>query len=172
MVSGYSATSIFLELEGGIEAVLHKKDLSWTKRFPTLKGIYRKGERVEAVVLELDKTNRKVQVGVKQLTQDPWITSVPEKYKEGTVVTGKVVRTANFGVFVELEPGLDGFVHVAESVSKIDDELKTKVLKLDIENRKINLSVKALLVAEERQELKKYTSTGEGKSTFSDILKK
>ncbi|MEI7904300.1 MAG: 30S ribosomal protein S1 [Candidatus Firestonebacteria bacterium] len=182
VVSGYSASSIFLELEGGIEAVLHKKDLSWTKRFPTLKGIYRKGERVETVVLELDKANRKVQVGAKQLTQDPWISEIPAKYKEGAVVSAKVVRTANFGVFLELEPGLDGFIHVselsvepvdnAESVVKVDEEKKAKVIKLDIENRKINLSVKALLVAEERQELKKYTNTGDGKATFGDILNK
>jgi small subunit ribosomal protein S1 len=154
VVTGYTASGILLELEGGIEGFLHKRDLSWTKKYGSLKGLFRKGEKLEVVVLNIDKLNRRINVGIKQLTPNPWELYIPEKYKVGNVVECKVVRLANFGVFVELEKDLEGFIHISElaegPVSKVEDVVKVgdlkkaKVIKLDLDNRKISLSIKGM----------------------------
>ena len=181
-VTGYSITSVFVELEGGTEGVLHKKDISWTRRINEVKGLYRKGEKLEAVVLNLDKANRKVHLGVKQLSQDPWLSEIPAKYAEGKVVACRVVRIVSFGVFAELEPGLDAFIHIselaaepvesAEAAVKPGEEKRAKVIKLDTEGRKISLSVKQALFEVEKHELKQYQDESKARSTFGDILNK
>ena len=180
VVTGYSGSKVYLEFENGIEGVLNKKDLSWTRKFPTLKGIFRKGEKVETLVLSIDKVNRKVNLGIKQFTDDPWISVIPEKYKVGNIVKGAVTKVASFGVLVELEPDLEGFIHISElseePIIKIEDAVKlndwkeAKVIKLDSESRKISLSVKQLHTEVRTEELKKYSNNGEGKGTFGDIM--
>ena len=182
VVAGYSVSSFFLELEGGAEGVLHKKDIYWTKRINELKGLFRKGEKLEAVVLDLDKANRKVHLGLKQLTADPWLGEIPSKYAVGTVVNCNIVRVVSFGAFAELEPGLDGFIHIselaaepvesAEAAVKPGEEKRAKVIKLDLEGRKISLSVKEALFEADKHELRKYQDEAGGRSTFGDILKK
>ena len=181
VVTGYSGSKIYLEFENSIEGVLNKKDLSWTKKFSTLKGVFRKGEKVETLVLNIDKVNRKVNLGLKQFTPDPWISEIPEKYKIGAVVKGKVTKVASFGVLVELEPDLEGFIHISEladePIARIEDAVKindikeARVIKLDNEARKISLSVKQLNSGLQAEELKKYSNSSEGKGTFGDIIK-
>ncbi|MFH1823999.1 MAG: S1 RNA-binding domain-containing protein [Candidatus Firestonebacteria bacterium] len=182
LVTGYSASGILLELEGGIEGFLHKRDISWTIRFSSLKGLFRKGEKVEVVILSIDRMNRRTNVGTKQLVPDPWKYYIPEKYKVGTVVDCKVTKLANFGVFVDLEKDLEGFIHISElleeAVTKIEDVVKVgdikkaKIIKLDLENRKINLSIKEYNLDLKKEELKKYNNSNEVKSTFGDVLNK
>ncbi|MCX5777228.1 MAG: 30S ribosomal protein S1 [Candidatus Firestonebacteria bacterium] len=181
IVTGYSGSKVYLEFENGIEGVLNKKDLSWTRKFPTLKGIFRKGERVEALVLNIDKLNRKVNLGLKQLTADPWLTCIPENYKVGSIVKGRVTKVANFGILLELEKDLEGFVHIselseepvqkAEDAAKLEEIKEAKVIKLDVEYRKISLSIKHLHSDMKAEELKKYSDSSDGKGTFGDILR-
>jgi len=144
----------FVELEEGIDGLIHISDMSWTKRIRHPSELLKKGEKVEAVVLHVDKANHRISLGLKQVQQDPWQGAVPEKYKVGMDVRGKVIRTTDFGAFVELEDGVEGLLHVSElsheRVNKPDDvvqvgqELILKVIKLDAEERKIGLSLRAV----------------------------
>lgn len=145
----------FVELEEGIDGLIHISDMSWTKRVRHPSEVLKKGEKVEAIVLHVDKANRRISLGLKQIQQDPWQAAVPEKYRVGMDVKGKVVRTTDFGAFVELEDGVEGLLHVSElshdRVNKPEDmvqlgqELTLKVIKLDPEERKIGLSLRAFL---------------------------
>jgi len=144
----------FVELEEGIDGLIHISDMSWTKRIRHPSELLKKGEKVEAIVLHVDKANHRISLGLKQVQQDPWQGAVPEKYKVGMDVQGKVIRTTDFGAFVELEDGVEGLLHVSElsheRVNKPDDvvqvgqELILKVIKLDAEERKIGLSLRAI----------------------------
>ncbi|MBI3086659.1 MAG: 30S ribosomal protein S1 [candidate division NC10 bacterium] len=145
----------FLELEEGIDGLIHISDMSWTKRVRHPSEILKKGEKVEAIVLHVDKANHRISLGLKQIQQDPWQAAVPEKYRVGMDVRGKVVRTTDFGAFVELEDGVEGLLHVSElshdrvnkpeDVVQVGQELTLKVIKLDPEERKIGLSLRAIL---------------------------
>jgi small subunit ribosomal protein S1 len=117
--------------------------------------VLKKGDKVEAIVLHVDKANHRISLGLKQIQQDPWLSVVPEKYRVGMDVKGKVVRTTDFGAFVELEDGVEGLLHVSElshdrvnkpeDVVQVAQELTLKVIKLDPEERKIGLSLRAYL---------------------------
>jgi len=145
----------FVELEEGIDGLIHISDMSWTKRVRHPSEILKKGEKVEAIVLHVDKANHRISLGLKQIQQDPWQAAVPEKYRVGMDVKGKVVRTTDFGAFVELEDGVEGLLHVSElshdrvnkpeDVVQLGQELTLKVIKLDPEERKIGLSLRAFL---------------------------
>ncbi|MEK6717868.1 MAG: 30S ribosomal protein S1 [candidate division NC10 bacterium] len=145
----------FVELEEGIDGLIHVSDMSWTKRVRHPSEILKKGEKVEAIVLHVDKANHRISLGLKQIQQDPWQAAVPEKYRVGMDVKGKVVRTTDFGAFVELEDGVEGLLHVSElsqdrvnkpeDVVQVGQELTLKVIKLDPEERKIGLSLRAFL---------------------------
>jgi len=145
----------FVELEEGIDGLIHISDMSWTKRIRHPSEILKKGEKVEAIVLHVDKANHRISLGLKQVQQDPWQSAVPEKYRVGMDVRGKVVRTTDFGAFVELEDGVEGLLHVSElshdrvnkpeDVVQVGQELTLKVIKLDPEERKIGLSLRAYL---------------------------
>jgi small subunit ribosomal protein S1 len=148
----------FVELEEGIDGLIHISDMSWTKRVRHPSEILKKGEKVEAIVLHVDKANHRISLGLKQIQQDPWQTSVPERYRVGMDVQGKVIRTTDFGAFVELEDGVEGLLHVSElshervnkpeDVVQIGQELTLKVIKLDPDERKIGLSLRAFLDAQ------------------------
>jgi small subunit ribosomal protein S1 len=148
----------FVELEEGIDGLIHISDMSWTKRVRHPSEILKKGEKVEAIVLHVDKANHRISLGLKQIQQDPWQAAVPEKYRVGMDVTGKVVRITDFGAFVELEDAVEGLLHVSElshdRVNKPDDvvqvgqELTLKVIKVDPEERKIGLSLRAYVEAQ------------------------
>jgi len=144
----------FVELEEGIDGLIHISDLSWTKRVRHPSEVLKKGDRVEAIVLHVDKANHRISLGLKQLQQDPWQAAVPEKYRVGMDVQGKVIRTTDFGAFVELEDGVEGLLHVSElsservnkpeDVVQVGQDLTLRVIKLDPEERKIGLSLRAL----------------------------
>ena len=145
----------FVELEEGIDGLIHISDMSWTKRVRHPSEVLKKGEKVEAIVLHVDKANHRISLGLKQVQQDPWQSSVPEKYRVGMDVRGKVIRTTDFGAFVELEDGVEGLLHVSElshervnkpeDVVQVGQDLTLKVIKLDPEERKIGLSLRAFL---------------------------
>jgi small subunit ribosomal protein S1 len=144
----------FVELEEGIDGLIHISDMSWTKRIRHPSEILKKGEKVDAIVLHVDKANHRISLGLKQVQQDPWQAAVPEKYRVGMDVQGKVIRTTDFGAFVELEDGVEGLLHVSElshervnkpeDIVQVGQELILKVIKLDPEERKIGLSLRAI----------------------------
>lgn len=144
---------VFVELEDGIDGLLHISDISWTKRIGHPKDVSKKGEKIDAVVLAVDGTNHRISLGVKQLTADPW-DEIAARIASGTVIDGKVTKITNFGLFVEIEPDLEGLAHISELALgpsekleekfKPGDDLKVKVLKVDSIQRKIALSAKDL----------------------------
>ncbi|HWB53157.1 MAG TPA: 30S ribosomal protein S1 [Tepidisphaeraceae bacterium] len=158
-IANYGA---FIEIEEGIDGLLHVSDLSWTKKIGHPSEILKKGESVKAVVLNVDQEKQRIALGLKQLQEDPWQTVIPANYRPGMVVKGHVTKIANFGVFVELEPGLEGLLHISEiSDQKIEkpeealkagQEVEVKILRVDSDERKIGLSLKrAQWAAEEQQ---------------------
>jgi small subunit ribosomal protein S1 len=142
----------FIEIEPGIDGLLHISDMSWTKKVTHPNELLKKGDRVRCVVLEVDQSKQRVSLGVKQMTEDPWLHAVPDAYKPGMVVRGKVTKITNFGVFVELEADLEGLLHISEladhkvenpqDVVKAGEEVDVKILRVDTADRKIGLSLK------------------------------
>lgn len=145
----------FVELEEGIDGLIHVSDMSWTKRVRHPSEVLKRGDKVEAVVLHVDKANRRISLGLKQSQPDPWQSVVPEKYRVGMDVIAKVVRLTDFGAFVELEDGVEGLLHISElshervakpeDVVSVGNELTLKIIKLDAEERKLGLSLRAYL---------------------------
>lgn len=141
----------FVELEDGIDGLIHVSDMSWTKRVGHPKDIFKKGEKVEAVVLAVDSINRKISLGIKQLTPDPW-DEIAAKYAPEANMSGKVTKVANFGLFVEIDKDLEGLAHISEiplaegekleEKYKVGDEIKVKIVKVDSIQHKIALSLK------------------------------
>ncbi|MEX2219761.1 MAG: 30S ribosomal protein S1 [Phycisphaerales bacterium] len=142
----------FVEIEPGIDGLLHISDMSWTKKITHPNEVLKKGDTVKCVVLDVDQSKQRVSLGLKQLTEDPWIAAIPEHYKPGMVVRGAVTKITNFGVFVELESDLEGLLHISEladhkvenpqDVVKPGDEVDVKILRVDTQERKIGLSLK------------------------------
>ncbi len=142
----------FVEIEPGIDGLLHVSDVSWTKKITHPNEVFKKGDMVKCVVLDVDREKQRVALGLKQLTEDPWLHAIPDAYKPGMVVRGKVTKITNFGVFVELENDLEGLLHISEladhkvenpqDVVKAGDEVDVKILRVDIDDRKIGLSLK------------------------------
>ena len=142
----------FVEIEPGIDGLLHISDMSWTKKVTHPNELLKKGDQLKCVVLEVDRDKQRISLGVKQLTEDPWINAIPEHYKPGMVVRGKVTKITNFGVFVELEQDLEGLLHISEladhkvenpqDIVKALDEVDVKILRVDRAERKIGLSLK------------------------------
>ena len=147
-ITSYGA---FVEIEEGIDGLLHVSDMSWTKKINHPSEILKKGDRVKAVVLTVDPAKKRVALGIKQLQPDPWSTVIPDKYVVGEIVTGKVTKITNFGVFVELEDGLEGLLHISElsdrkvhspeEVVKVGKRVNVRILKVDPQERKIGLSM-------------------------------
>ncbi len=142
----------FVEIEEGIDGLLHVSDMSWTKKVSHPSEMVKKGEEIKCVVLTVDQEKQRIALGLKQLTEDPWLHAVPDRYIPGMIVQGKVTKITNFGVFVELEADLEGLLHVSELTDrKIEDphdeveigqELEVKILRVDTTDRKIGLSKK------------------------------
>jgi small subunit ribosomal protein S1 len=155
-IANYGA---FVEIEEGIDGLLHVSDLSWTKKIGHPSEVLKKGEEIQAVVLSVDQEKQRIALGLKQMNEDPWVNVIPQNYRPGMVVKGHVTKIANFGVFVELEPGLEGLLHISEiSDQKIDkpeealkvgQELDVKILRVDSDERKIGLSLKRAQWAQE-----------------------
>src|SRR5213082_3715953 len=142
----------FIELEEGLDGMIHVSDISWTRKINHPSEVLKKGDEVEAIVLEVDKSNQRIAVGIKQLGKDPW-EEIDKLYKVGDLVTGQVSKLASFGAFVGLQHDIDGLVHISQvseervdkikNVLKVDQEVTARVIKIDKGERRIGLSIKA-----------------------------
>ncbi|MCL5096500.1 MAG: 30S ribosomal protein S1 [Candidatus Omnitrophica bacterium] len=142
----------FIELEDGLDGMIHVSDISWTRKINHPSEVLKKGEEVEAVVLEIDKTNQRIALGLKQLSEDPWA-NIDQYYKVGDLITGQVTKLASFGAFVGLKHDIDGLVHISQvsedhvdkikNVLKVGQEVTARVIKIDKSERRIGLSIKA-----------------------------
>ncbi len=142
----------FIELEEGLDGMIHVSDISWTRKINHPSEVLKKGDEVEAIVLEVDKTNQRIAVGVKQLSIDPWA-NIDTLYKVGDLVTGQVTKLASFGAFVGLQHDIDGLVHISQisedrvdkikNVLKVGQDVTARVIKIDKSDRRIGLSIKA-----------------------------
>ncbi len=149
----------FIEIEEGIDGLLHVSDMSWTRKISHPSEVIEKGQEVECKVLSVDQDRRRIALGLKQMDEDPWVTEIPNRYQQGQLVQGKVTKITNFGVFVGLEDGLEGLLHISEladhkvenpqDVVSVGDEIEVKILRVDSEERKIGLSRKRVEWAEE-----------------------
>src|SRR3989454_5121606 len=153
----------FVGLDEGVDGLIHISDMSWTKHVKHPSEIFKKGQKVEAVVLKIDKEKERMSLGYKQLTADPWEREIPEKHQVGNPTRGKVTKLTDFGIFVELDGGVEGLIHISETGLdassrledrfKIGDELETKIIKVDCEERKIALSLREHHHDSERQQV-------------------
>ncbi|MBI3013755.1 MAG: 30S ribosomal protein S1 [Candidatus Tectomicrobia bacterium] len=169
----------FISLEEGIDGLIHVSDMSWTQKVKHPSEILKKGQKLRAVVLSIDQENERLSLGMKQLSEDPW-KDVAQRYRVGQDIRVRVVKVTNFGAFAELEPGIEGLVHVSElgrgeidnpeKVVKQGDELDVKVIKMDVESRKIGLSVRARLDDQDKADIARYGQDVGGESTIADLL--
>src|SRR5207249_1939073 len=152
----------FIEIEEGIDGHLHVSDMSHVRKVAHPSEVVAKGDKVTCMVLNVDQDRKRIALGLKQMTSDPWESDIPGRYRPGEVRRGKVTKLTNFGVFVELEPGLEGLLHISEladhkvdspeDVVKVGDEIEVKVLRVDTAERKIALSRKRIGWHEEEEE--------------------
>ena len=171
---------IFVGVDEGIDGLVHISDLSWTKRIKHPSELYKKGDLVKAVVLNIDQDNERFSLGVKQLAADPWQT-ITTRYAPGTLINGKVTSVTDFGIFLEVEEGIEGLIHVSEiSKEKIDtpkdfanvgDSLEAVVLHVDTNERKIALSIKSLARQKEKAEVDEFMGAQKNAtSSLGDLL--
>jgi small subunit ribosomal protein S1 len=165
-VKNITEFGLFIGIEEGIDGLVHISDLSWSKRIKHPNEIYKRGETIQAAVLNIDKEKERFSLGVKQLHPDPW-ESVPERYPVESQVAGKVTNVTDFGVFVELEEGVEGLIHISElgpgkiktpvGMFQVGDEISAKVIHVAPLERRIGLSVKRISEDEERSQFDKYS---------------
>jgi small subunit ribosomal protein S1 len=173
---------IFIGIDEGIDGLVHISDLSWTKRVKHPSELYKKGDVVQAIVLDIEKDNERFSLGVKQLLEDPW-KSVAVRYRVGTEITGTITNVTDFGIFVELEEGIEGLVHVSE-ISKekiktpvgkfnVGDPITARVMTINSDERRIGLSIKRLEMDREQSILSDYVSSmGQAPTTtFGELLR-
>jgi small subunit ribosomal protein S1 len=172
---------VFVEIEPGIDGLVHISDLSWTKKVRHPSELYQKGDEVEAVVLGIEVEQERVSLGIKQAMPDPWDT-VAQRYPLNTKINGTVSSVADFGVFVEIEEGIEGLIHISQlsnervdkpsSLYKVGDKLEALIVQVDTRERRIGLSIKALRQHEEREEMQAYLKREREGARFSleDIL--
>ncbi|MEI7589765.1 MAG: 30S ribosomal protein S1 [Deltaproteobacteria bacterium] len=155
VVSSITKFGAFVSIEDGIDGLVHVSDISWKRHIKHPADVLKNGDAVSAIVLDVDATNQRISLGMKQAEKNPW-DSVEEKYPSGTVITGAITSIADFGVFVEIEDGIDGLVHVSEippatgqprsstGIFNVGDSITAMVKDIDVKNKKIRMSVKAL----------------------------
>ncbi|MDY0268381.1 30S ribosomal protein S1 [Trichloromonas sp.] len=171
---------IFVGVDEGIDGLVHISDLSWTKRVKHPSEIYKKGDLVRAVVLNIDRENERFSLGVKQLMSDPW-ESIPVRYAPGTIIRGQVTSVTDFGIFLEVEEGIEGLIHVSEiskekidspkNFAKVGEDLEAVVLHVDTVERKIALSIKHLADQKEKAEVDAFLGAQRNAtSNFGDLL--
>ena len=154
----------FVELEGGIDGLIHASDMTWARKMVNPREILKEGDEVEVVVLNVDVENQRISLSLKHVRPNPWLT-VPERYKVGSIVEGEIVNLTDFGAFVKLEEGVEGLIHVSEldnkrvekpeDVVSVGDRVKVKVISLDPIDRRIGLSLRAYKAEQERKETEK-----------------
>ena len=167
-VRNFTNYGAFVEIEEGIDGLLHVSDMSWTKKITHPSEVLKKSEKIDVVVLSVDQERKRVALGFKQLQEDPWEKDIPQRFEPGDIMRGRVTKITNFGVFVELEKDLEGLLHISElsekkvespeEVVSVGDEVEVKVLRVDPVGRKIGLSLRrvrpeelAALQAEEEE---------------------
>ena len=172
---------LFIGIDEGIDGLVHISDISWTKRIKHPSEIYKKGDVIQAIVLDIEKENERFSLGIKQLQTDPWKT-VAERYVVGKEIAGTITNITDFGIFVELEEGIEGLVHVSE-ISKekiktpvgkfnVGDVITARVMNINSEERRIGLSVKRLEVDDKEGLLSEYVNNARpATSTFGEILR-
>jgi small subunit ribosomal protein S1 len=172
---------LFIGIDEGIDGLVHISDISWTKRIKHPSEVYKKGDLVQAIVLDIEKDNERFSLGIKQLQDDPWKT-VAERYEVGKEITGTITNLTDFGIFVELEEGVEGLVHVSE-ISKekiktpvgmfnVGDVITAKVMNINSDERRIGLSVKRLEMDDEQSILSEYVNNMKAPtSTFGELLR-
>ncbi|MDF1756259.1 MAG: 30S ribosomal protein S1 [Verrucomicrobiales bacterium] len=176
-IRNLTAYGAFVELEDGIDGMIHVSDLSWTRKINHPSETLKKGEEVEAVVIDIDKTNQRISLGCKQLENDPW-SNIDDVFKVGDLVKGTVAKIASFGAFIQLEDDIDGLVHISQlseehvakvkDILKVGDEVEARVIKVDRNERRIGLSIKAAEYSEEQ--LRKETAAFEALRPSSDLV--
>ena len=159
----------FVGLEEGIDGLIHISDMSWTKHIKHPSELFKKGQKVEAVVLRIDKEKERLSLGYKQLKSDPWDEEIPNRYAVGDVAVGKISKVADFGIFVELDGGVEGLIHISEAgldaqakleeKFKLQDEVTAKIIKVDREERKIALSLRDHQMDSDRRTVDEYHAT-------------
>jgi small subunit ribosomal protein S1 len=173
---------IFIGIDEGIDGLVHISDISWTKRIKHPSELFKKGDVIQAIVLDIEKDNERFSLGIKQLLEDPW-KSVAARYRVGTEITGTITNVTDFGIFVELEEGIEGLVHVSE-ISKekiktpvgkfnVGDAITAKVMTINSDERRIGLSIKRLETEREQGILSDYVSSmGQSTTTtFGELLR-
>jgi small subunit ribosomal protein S1 len=172
---------LFIGIDEGIDGLVHISDISWIKRIKHPSELFKKGDVVQAIVLDIEKENERFSLGIKQLQDDPW-KSVAERYKVGKEITGTVTNLTDFGIFVELEEGIEGLVHVSE-ISKekiktpvgkyeIGEVINARVMNINTDERRIGLSIKRMEIEDEQSLLSEYVNNmGPATSSFGEILR-
>ena len=178
VIKNITEFGLFIGIEDGIDGLIHVSDISWTKKVRHPSELYKVGDPVQAKVLTVDKENEKFTLGVKQLADDPW-NHVPSKYPVGAIITGTVTNITDFGLFVEVEEGIEGLVHVSEiSTKKVKDPaelfkegvpIQAKVIHVSADERRLGLSIKQLKEEEERKRMKEFR-TSESGFTLGDVM--
>ena len=172
---------IFIGIDEGIDGLVHISDISWTRRIKHPSEVYKKGQEIQAVVLNIDKDSERFSLGIKQLTSDPW-DEIPQKYKPGTRVTGTVTNVTDFGLFLELEEGIEGLIHISEIAKdkrgnpmgrfQIDDVIQAKVLNVSREDKKIGLSIRKLEEGDDKEIFRNYLDNHkEATSNLGELLR-
>jgi len=176
-IRNMTAYGTFVELEEGIDGMIHVSDLSWTRKINHPSEVLKKNDEVEAMVLDIDKVNQRISLGVKQLDSDPW-KEIDQKYKIGDLVQGKVTKLASFGAFVQLQDDIDGLVHISQlsedhvakvkDILKVGQEAEARVIKVDKAERRIGLSIKAAHYSDE--ELRRETEAFDSLRSGEDMV--
>ena len=171
---------VFVEVKEGIDGLIHVSELSWDSKVANPSEMFEIGQEVEAVVLAIDKHAERFSLSIKALSEDPWKV-MAKKYQQGSIVDVTISRLTNFGAFVELEPGLEGMIHVSElteervphpeAVVKVGDTIKAEITNLNLNDKKISLSVNAMNKREERENIETYNaSQSSSSSSLADTL--
>ena len=172
---------LFIGIDDDIDGLVHISDISWTKRIKHPSEVYKKGDTVQAVVLDIDKDSERFSLGIKQIHPDPW-KSVADRYAPGKEITGTITNITDFGIFVELEEGIEGLIHVSE-ISKekiktpvglynVGDAITAKVMNINSDERRIGLSIKRLEMDDDKAILAEYVNKmGPATSSFGEILR-
>ena len=172
---------LFIGIDEGIDGLVHISDISWIKRIKHPSELYKKGDVIQAIVLDIEKESERFSLGIKQLQDDPW-KSVAERYEVGKEITGTITNLTDFGIFVELEEGIEGLVHVSEiSKEKIKtpvgqynngEVITARVMNINSDERRIGLSIKRMEIEDEKGLLNDYVNNmGPATSSFGEILR-
>lgn len=172
---------LFIGIDEGIDGLVHISDISWIKRIKHPSELYKKGDVIQAIVLDIEKESERFSLGIKQIQDDPWKT-VAERYEVGKEITGTITNLTDFGIFIELEEGIEGLVHVSE-ISKekiktpvgqynIGEVIAARVMNINSDERRIGLSIKRMEIADEKSLLNDYVNNmGPATSSFGEILR-